>query len=52
MNTKKPFRAKRKFGQNFLINENIATKIVDSINYKKYDEVLEIGPGMGSYLNT
>ena len=47
MNTKKPFRAKRKFGQNFLINENIATKIVDSINYKKYDEVLEIGPGMG-----
>ena len=47
MINKKRFRAKKKFGQNFLINEQIAQQIVNSISYHKYDEILEIGPGMG-----
>ena len=37
---------KKKFGQNFLIDENIANKIVDLINFKKL-KILEIGPGDG-----
>jgi len=47
MNAKEKIRAKKKFGQNFLINENIAQKIINSINYKKYNQILEIGPGTG-----
>ena len=47
MSAKEKIKAKKKFGQNFLINENIAQKIVNSINYKKYNQILEIGPGTG-----
>jgi len=36
-----------KLGQNFLTNENIARKIVDSANLSFKDNVLEIGPGKG-----
>jgi len=34
-------------GQNFLTNDNIARKIVESANLAKTDNVLEIGPGKG-----
>ena len=47
MNAKEKIRAKKKFGQNFLINESIAQKIINSINYKKYNQILEIGHGTG-----
>jgi len=35
-------------GQNFLIDNNIARKIVDSIDIKKLNAVIEIGPGTGA----
>ena len=37
---------KKKFGQNFLIDNNILNKITDLIDYEKL-EILEIGPGDG-----
>ncbi len=40
-------RAKKHLGQHFLNDENIAKKIADSLTEKEYDNVLEIGPGMG-----
>lgn len=40
-------RAKKHLGQHFLKDENIAKKIADSLTEEGYDEVLEIGPGMG-----
>lgn len=40
-------RAKKHLGQHFLKDENIALKIADTLSYKGYDKVLEIGPGMG-----
>ena len=40
-------KAKKHLGQHFLRDENIAQKIADSLSLKNYDNVLEIGPGMG-----
>ncbi len=41
-------RAKKHLGQHFLIDKNIAAKIVDSLRPEnKYQQVLEVGPGMG-----
>ena len=40
-------RAKKHLGQHFLKDENIAKRIVDSLSWNGYDQVLEIGPGMG-----
>ena len=41
-------RAKKKLGQHFLKNEDIAKKIVDSLSRTAdYKNVLEVGPGMG-----
>lgn len=40
-------RAKKHLGQHFLKDETIAKKIADSLISKTYNEVLEIGPGMG-----
>jgi len=39
---------KQSLGQNFLIDENIARKIVREMNIAGDDVILEIGPGMGS----
>ena len=38
---------KKKLGQHFLIDLNIAKKISETLKFENYDEVLEIGPGMG-----
>lgn len=43
----KSFNTKKRFGQNFLIDQNIVEKIVESANLEKDDWVLEIGPGLG-----
>jgi dimethyladenosine transferase (EC 2.1.1.-) len=43
----KEVRAKKHLGQHFLIDENIAEKIADTLSLKGYKNVLEIGPGMG-----
>ena len=40
-------KAKKFLGQHFLEDETIAEHIADSITLKGYDNVLEIGPGMG-----
>jgi len=40
-------RAKKHLGQHFLKDENIASKIADSLQGNNYEHVLEIGPGMG-----
>lgn len=38
---------KKSLGQNFLVDTNIAKKIVDSLELNENDFVLEIGPGKG-----
>lgn len=40
-------RPLKRFGQNFLTNPNIAEKIVDALEIKKDDSIIEIGPGKG-----
>jgi 16S rRNA (adenine1518-N6/adenine1519-N6)-dimethyltransferase len=42
------FRIKKKYGQNFLIDQNILEKIVNEANISKDTLVVEIGPGFGS----
>ena len=41
-------RAKKKFGQNFLIDQQIIKQIVDSINPNHNQSILEIGPGLAA----
>lgn len=38
----------KKFGQNYLKDNNILNKIADEISAKSDDNILEIGPGLGS----
>ncbi len=38
---------KKKFGQNFLIDKNIADIIINTLNIKKSDVIVEIGSGLG-----
>lgn len=40
-------RAKKYLGQHFLKDENIAKKIADTLSLEGYQNILEIGPGMG-----
>jgi 16S rRNA (adenine1518-N6/adenine1519-N6)-dimethyltransferase len=40
--------AKKGFGQNFLVDDNILKKIAYSLNDKNYSGVIEVGPGLGS----
>ena len=41
-------KAKKKYGQNFLKNEEVLIKIVSSVEVGEKDLLLEIGPGMGA----
>lgn len=41
-------KANKRFGQNFLIDDNILENIVKSANLTKNDLVIEIGPGLGN----
>jgi len=43
----KNVRPKKKLGQHFLTDLNIAEKIADLLEFKNYQKVLEIGPGTG-----
>jgi 16S rRNA (adenine1518-N6/adenine1519-N6)-dimethyltransferase len=43
----KGVKAKKHLGQHFLKDETVAQRIAQSLSYKGYDEVLEIGPGTG-----
>ena len=38
----------KKFGQNFLIDQNIRTKLISFLGLNENDTVWEIGPGLGS----
>ncbi|MEG1589922.1 16S rRNA (adenine(1518)-N(6)/adenine(1519)-N(6))-dimethyltransferase RsmA [Chryseobacterium sp.] len=40
-------KAKKHLGQHFLTDENIAQKIVEGLSFESYENVLEVGPGMG-----
>jgi len=42
-----PVRAKKHLGQHFLKDQQIASKIADTLSLKGYKHVLEIGPGTG-----
>jgi len=39
---------KKFLGQHFLIDENISKKIVNAVNLKEFDKIVEIGPGKGA----
>ncbi len=41
-------RLSKRYGQNFLIDENILLKIVEACELKMDDKVLEVGPGIGT----
>ncbi len=41
-------QAKKRFGQNFLHNDAIISKIVDAINPEPDENLVEIGPGLGA----
>lgn len=45
---KENFVPSKKMGQNFLISEEYQKKIVDVLNLKEQENILEIGPGFGS----
>ena len=41
-------RARKRFGQNFLIDQSIIQSIITAIAPKPLDNILEIGPGLGA----
>ena len=41
-------KAKKKFGQNFLVDPYFINQIIKEINPKESDEIVEIGPGQGA----
>lgn len=45
------FKIKKKFGQNFIADQNTIKKIVDKANFEDDTLVIEIGPGIGSLTN-
>ncbi|WP_020411512.1 16S rRNA (adenine(1518)-N(6)/adenine(1519)-N(6))-dimethyltransferase RsmA [Microbulbifer variabilis] len=41
-------KARKRFGQNFLVDENIIERIVRAVAPKESDKLVEIGPGQGA----
>ncbi len=41
-------RARKRFGQNFLVDPTIIQSLVSAISPRKTDNILEIGPGLGA----
>ena len=41
-------KAKKSLGQNFLKDEEVLNRIIESANLSKEDVVIEIGPGKGA----
>ncbi|MEQ1876585.1 MAG: 16S rRNA (adenine(1518)-N(6)/adenine(1519)-N(6))-dimethyltransferase RsmA [Bdellovibrionia bacterium] len=39
---------KKSLGQNFLINPQAITKILDSVSSAKFESIIEVGPGLGA----
>lgn len=42
------YKAKKRFGQNFLQDPTVIDRIVKSIQPKEFDNIIEIGPGLGA----
>ena len=42
---------RRKFGQNYLKDPAVLIQMGGAINPKKYENILEIGPGLGALTN-
>lgn len=42
------FNLKKKFGQNFIVDENTLNRIIEVSNVTVQDDVVEIGPGIGA----
>ena len=42
------FHAKKRFGQNFLVDRNVLAELVDCASISPADVVLEVGPGYGA----
>lgn len=42
------FSMQKKFGQNFLINEDARKKLIDTLDINENSRVWEVGPGLGS----
>jgi len=42
------FKHKHSLGQNFLKDKNVLTKIIDSVDIKEDDLIIEVGPGQGA----
>jgi len=42
------FKFKKKFGQNFIVDQNVIDKIIEKSCIDKNTMVIEIGPGAGS----
>ena len=45
---KRDFGFKKRFGQNFLVDERVLSRIIEGAEITKADSVLEIGPGIGT----
>jgi len=41
-------RARKRFGQNFLVSESVINKILRALNPAQGDHIIEIGPGLGA----
>lgn len=41
-------RARKRFGQNFLVSESVITKILRAVNAREDEHIIEIGPGLGA----
>ena len=46
------FSMQKKFGQNFLINEDARNRLVDALELTEGMKVWEVGPGLGAMTNT
>ena len=41
-------RAKKRFGQNFLVDDSVIHSLINAIGPQRTDRILEIGPGLGA----
>lgn len=48
MNNQNDYRALKKYGQNFLQDQNIINKIVNLLAIENVTQIIEIGPGLGA----
>ena len=40
--------SKRRFGQNFLVDRNIVSRIIEAVDPNRDETIVEIGPGRGA----